>query len=164
MYCVLSVGAYQDRRSRVTRCARPGPEIVNDVPAQTVYKLPRKREGLWPTWVRTSLMGRPYERQTSLIQRESYNHCASVVRLSFQRSAPYGVVDARSKRFGRKVRCLAGLPTACFFPYPSVEGSVTGWVYRATWRSASLGKPLRIKIGLSTPRRTNTQYPPFLRA
>ncbi len=163
MYCVLSVGAHQDRRSRVARCARPCPENVNDVLAQTVYKLPRKREGLWPTWVRMPLTGHPYERQTSLIQRESYNHCVSVVRLSFQRSAPYGVVDARSKRFGRKVRCLAGLPTACFFPYPSVEGSVARRVYRRPALQA-FGKPLRMQIGQLILHRPNTRYPPFLRA
>ena len=48
-------------------------------------------------------------------------------------------------------------PTALrtYAPYPSVEGSVAWRVYRATWRSASLGKPLRIQLGRLTPNRTN---------
>ena len=33
-----TVGAHQDRRSRVARCARPWPGSVKDVPAQIVYK------------------------------------------------------------------------------------------------------------------------------
>ena len=98
-----------------------------------VYKLPCKKEGLRPTWVRMPLTGHPYANRL---------HAKGSVQPLF-----IGCTDLLSKVSpGRADHRSAPTALRTYAPYPSVEGSVAWRVYRATWRSASLGKPLRIQL------------------
>ena len=97
-----------------------------------VYKLPCKKEGLRPTWVRMPLTGHPYANRL---------HAKESVQPLF-----IGCTDLLSKVSPMRADHRSA-PTA-LMPYASgvaVGGSVAWRVYRATWRSASLGKPLRIQ-------------------
>ena len=170
MYCVLSVGAHQNRRSRVARCARPCPEIVNDVPAQTVYKLPRKKRRPLAD------LGSDAPDGSSLRKSISYTKKRTTVVYWLYVFCPTSVlggriIDPPLQRCGHTVQAFwSECPLRGGFtgrhgvlPYTSVGGSVARRVYRRPALQA-FGKPLRMQIGQLILHRPNTRYPPFLRA